>query len=61
MRPKHFILTIASGDFGVGLGTELLMKRDVAGPVPFLMSVTDFKNQFGAESGAIAHEVWFEK
>lgn len=40
LRPKHFILTMASVGLGLGLGVEGFMKREVAGPVPFLMSVS---------------------
>lgn len=38
LRPKHLILTMASVGLGFGLGVSGLMKREVAGPVPFLMS-----------------------
>ena len=38
LRPKHFTLTMASVGLGLGLGTEGLMKREVAGPVPCWMS-----------------------
>lgn len=38
LRPKHFILTTASAGLGLGLGVEGLMKREVAGPVPFFTS-----------------------
>ena len=39
LRPKHLIRTMASLGRGVGLGIEELIKREVAGPAPFLMSV----------------------
>lgn len=39
MRPKNLMRTMASWGLGVGLGVETLMKRDVAGPLPFLMSI----------------------
>lgn len=42
LRPKHLIFTMASVGLGVGLGVSGLMKRDLAGPVPFLMSGEHF-------------------
>ena len=39
MSPKYFTLTMASAGFGMGLGMSGLMKREVAGPVPFLISL----------------------
>ena len=38
LRPKHLICTMASDGLGLGLGVSEFMKREVAGPLPFLIS-----------------------
>ena len=46
LRPKHLILTMASEGLGLGLGADGLMKRETAGPVPFLISEIQSVREF---------------